>query len=84
MIEFLSRALAKGGKRLNDLKFGTFVGRFLSDLLASTAAKGLINEGLNEVAWVLHNEEFWWKASYEQFDGVVVDTIKRRVLVESK
>ena len=33
---------------------------------------------------VLHNEEFWWKASYEQFDEVVVDTIKRRVLVESK
>ena len=48
------------------------------------AAKGLINEGLNEVAWVLHNEEFWWKASYGRFDGVVVDTIKCRVLVESK
>ena len=51
--------------------------------LASMAEKRLINEGLNEVVWVLHNE-FWWKASYEQFDGVVVDTIKCRVLVESK
>ena len=31
-----------GGGSLNDFKFGTFIGRFPSDCLASMAVKGLI------------------------------------------
>ena len=33
---------SKEGENLNDLKFGTSVGRFSSDSAASTAVKGLI------------------------------------------
>ena len=31
----------RGQKSLNSLKFGTFIGRFLSDSMASMAVKGL-------------------------------------------
>ena len=31
LIELFSRARAKGGKKLNDFKFGSFIGRFPSD-----------------------------------------------------
>ena len=41
LIEIVSRARAKGGKSLNDFKFGTIVGRFQSDGVASMAMKGL-------------------------------------------
>ena len=43
LAEVLSRAHAKGGKGLNDFKFGTFIGRFQSDCKASMAVKGLIS-----------------------------------------
>ena len=43
LLEVLSRAHAKGGKGLNDVKFGTFIGRFQSDCKASMAVKGLIS-----------------------------------------
>ena len=33
LIEILSLPRAKGNKGLNDFKFGTFIGRFESDLL---------------------------------------------------
>ena len=35
LIEILPRAHAKGGKKLNDFKFGTFIGRFPSDGVTS-------------------------------------------------
>ena len=41
LVEVLSRAHAKEEKSLNDLKFGTVVGRFASGTLASMAVKGL-------------------------------------------
>ena len=41
LVEILSRGHAKGAKSLNDLKFGTVVGRFASGTLASIAVKGL-------------------------------------------
>ena len=41
LIEIVSRARAKGGKSLNDFKFGTIVGRFQSDGVASMAVKRL-------------------------------------------
>ena len=44
LIEILSRAHVKGGGGgggLNDLKFGAFIGRFLSDGMASIAVTGL-------------------------------------------
>ena len=44
LIEVLSRADAKRGKRLNDFKSGTSIGRFSSDSAASTAVKGLIRQ----------------------------------------
>ena len=40
--EVLSRAHVKGGIGLNNFKFGTFIGRFQSDDMASMAVKGLI------------------------------------------
>ena len=42
LIEILSPAHAKGRKGLDDVKFGTFTGRFPSDGAASMAVKGLI------------------------------------------
>ena len=44
LTEILSLTHAKGGKKRghNDFKFGTLIGRFLSDGAASIAAKGLI------------------------------------------
>ena len=42
LIEVLSCAHAKGGKSLNDFKFGSFIGRFQSDGAASMAVKGLM------------------------------------------
>ena len=42
LIEIFSPAHAKGEKKLNDFKFGTFTGRFPSDGAASMAVKGLI------------------------------------------
>ena len=39
-MEVLSRADVKEGKRLNDCKFVTFIGRFPSDGMASMAVKG--------------------------------------------
>ena len=41
LIEIISRAHAKGGESLRGFKFGTFVGRFLSDGAASMAVEGL-------------------------------------------
>ena len=41
LIETISRARAKGGKSLNNFKFGTFIGCFPSDHVASVAVKGL-------------------------------------------
>ena len=41
LIEILSRAHAEGGKGLNDFRFGTFIGSFQSDGVASMAMKGL-------------------------------------------
>ena len=41
LVEFLSRAHAKEEKGLNDLKFGTVIGRFASGTLATMAVKGL-------------------------------------------
>ena len=43
LIEILSRVHTKEGKSLNDLKFGTFIGCFLSEGAASMAVKGLIS-----------------------------------------
>ena len=40
-VEDLTCSHAKRGKSLNDLRFGTSVGRFLSDGAASRAVKGL-------------------------------------------
>ena len=45
LIEVLSRADAKKGKRLMISKFGTSVGCFSSDGAASTAVKGLSSNG---------------------------------------
>ena len=46
LIQILLCAHAKGGKGLNDFKFGTFVDRFQSDGAASMAVKGLkLNAG---------------------------------------
>ena len=42
LVEILSRALVKRGKAFMISKFGTFIGRFPSDDVASTAVKGLI------------------------------------------
>ena len=42
LIEIFSPAHAKGGKKLNGFKFGTFIGRFPSGGAASMAVKGLI------------------------------------------
>ena len=44
LIEIFPRAHAKGKKRLNYLKFGTFIGRFPSDGMASMAVKVLIRQ----------------------------------------
>ena len=41
LVEVRSHAHANRGKSLNDVKFGTSVGRFPSDSAASTAVKGL-------------------------------------------
>ena len=41
LIEIFSCAHAKGGKKLDDFKFGTFIGSFPSDGAASIAVKGL-------------------------------------------
>ena len=41
LIETISRAHAKGEKSLNGFRFGTLVGRFLSDGAGSMAVKGL-------------------------------------------
>ena len=41
LIEILSRAHVKGEKGRNDFKFGAFIGRFLSDCMASIAVTGL-------------------------------------------
>ena len=41
LIEILSCAHVKGEKGLNDFKFGAFIGRFLSDGMASMAVTGL-------------------------------------------
>ena len=41
LVEVLTRANVKRGKRLNDLKFGTFISCFLSNGAASMAVKGL-------------------------------------------
>ena len=41
LTEILSRTHAKVGKGLNGFKFGTFVGRFQNDEVASIAVKGL-------------------------------------------
>ena len=41
LIETLSRVHTKGKKDLNDLKFGTFIGRFPRDGAACMAVKGL-------------------------------------------
>ena len=41
LIEILSLAHAKEEKSFNDLKFGIFTGRFLSDCTVSMAMKGL-------------------------------------------
>ena len=42
LIEFPSHAHAKRGKNLNDFKFGTSIGHFPSDRVASMAVKGLM------------------------------------------
>ena len=62
LVEVLSHTHGKRGKSLNDLKFGTSVGRFSSDGAVSTAVKGLnprINfqiygtlESKNELTWI--------------------------------
>ena len=41
LIEIVSRAHAEGEKSLNNFKFGTFIGCFPSDDVASMALKGL-------------------------------------------
>ena len=41
LIELFSPAHAKGGKKLNGFKFGTFICCFLSEGMASMAMKGL-------------------------------------------
>ena len=41
LIESLSHVHAKGRKRLNDFKFGSFIGRVQSDGAGSMAVKGL-------------------------------------------
>ena len=41
LIQILSRADAKWAKKLNGFKFGTFIGHFPSDGVASMAVKGL-------------------------------------------
>ena len=43
LVEVLSRADAKRGPSLNDVKFSTSVGRFSSDVAASSAVKGLMS-----------------------------------------
>ena len=40
LLEVLSCAGVKKGKSLNDFKFGTSIGHFLNDGVASTAVKG--------------------------------------------
>ena len=52
LIEVISRVHAKGGKSFNDLKFGTFIGRFPSDPLASMAAKGLKEIRQTNATWM--------------------------------
>ena len=42
LVEVLSHTHGKRGKSLNDLKFGTYIGRFLSDSVASMAVNGLL------------------------------------------
>ena len=42
LIEIFSRARAKGNKRLNGFKSGTFTGRFPSDGMANMAVKGIV------------------------------------------
>ena len=56
LIEFLSRAHAKGRKSQNDFKFDTFIGRFPSDRAASMAVKGL---DLNVFNAKLSPKRYW-------------------------
>ena len=56
LIETISCAHAKGGKSLNDFKFGTFVGCFPSDSAASVAVKGLKDDNLG-LLWDMFKKE---------------------------
>ena len=56
----------KGGKDLNDLKFGTFVGCFWSDGAASMAVKGLISAWWNPQTRELMSTQ---KPSHEHNDA---------------
>ena len=51
LIKILSHTNEKGGgkKSLNGFKFGTFIGRFPSDVVASMAVKGLITSSLSKL-----------------------------------
>ena len=50
LVEVLLRVHAKRGKSLNDFKFGTAIGRFSSDGVASTAVKGFISKSDTKLA----------------------------------
>ena len=51
LIEIISHAhVGGGGVGLNDFKFGTFIGHFLSDDATSMAVKGLILSPVTTVA----------------------------------
>ena len=47
MVEIILRVHMKRKKGLNDFKFGTFIGRFANDCVASVAVKGLRRSGFS-------------------------------------
>ena len=76
--------MQRGKKSLNDFKFGTSVGRFLSDGTASTAVKGLLSCQSHRVHFsTLEALESIRKAFGDREQGLLIEAVGQTLVYES-